>query len=167
MLPRRNLAVVYAVRGRRGVEINRQNALAIADLCSISRRRAADRHVVCRCHRCRPMPRSRPEIEATRQALVSRGRRFVWHDMLADALAERCTRTAAGDLIVLVGAQGMNDAKKLLAAWLGCTLSATHLPPVRNARAKRSAPREAASVARQALRPWAAEGRSPSVEKER
>ena len=56
------------------------------------------------------------EIDATRQALVSRGRRFVWHEALADALTEALARTSPGDLIVLVGAQGMNDAKSLLQA---------------------------------------------------
>ena len=32
------------VRGRRGPDINRRNALALADLCSSARRRSADRH---------------------------------------------------------------------------------------------------------------------------
>jgi UDP-N-acetylmuramoyl-L-alanyl-D-glutamate--2,6-diaminopimelate ligase len=112
-LPRRNLAVVYAVRGRRGVEINRQNALAIADLCSIS---GAEPLIVTSSADATDAPDAvQPaEIEATRQALVSRGRRFVWHEMLADALADVLRRTTAGDLIVLLGAQGMNDAKELL-----------------------------------------------------
>jgi len=112
-LPRRNLAVVYAVRGRRGVEINRQNALAIADLCSIHG--AEPLIVTCSSDVTGPadvvLP---PEIDAARQALVARGRRFVWHETLADALAEAMQRTAAGDLIVLLGAQGMNEAKNLL-----------------------------------------------------
>jgi len=112
-LPRRNLAVVYAVRGRRGVEINRQNALAIADLCSIYG--AEPLIVTSSADATNAADAVQPaEIEATRQALVSRGRRFVWHEMLADALADALHRTAAGDLIVLVGAQGMNDAKTLL-----------------------------------------------------
>ena len=56
------------------------------------------------------------EVDATRQALVSRGRRFVWHDTLDDALREGCARTSAGDLILLVGAQGMNEGKAILNA---------------------------------------------------
>jgi UDP-N-acetylmuramoyl-L-alanyl-D-glutamate--2,6-diaminopimelate ligase len=112
-LPRRNLAVVYAVRGRRGVEINRQNALAIADLCSIH----GTEPLIVTCSSDVTGPADvvlPPEIDATRQALVARGRRFVWHETLADALAEAMQRTAAGDLIVLLGAQGMNEAKRLL-----------------------------------------------------
>ncbi len=35
LLPHRELAVVYAVRGRRGPDINRRNAVALADLCSL------------------------------------------------------------------------------------------------------------------------------------
>lgn len=112
-LPRRNLAVVYAVRGRRGADINRQNALAIADLCSIHG--AEPLIVTSSVDATDAADAVQPgEIEATRQALVSRGRRFVWREMLADALADALHRTSAGDLIVLVGAQGMNDAKKLL-----------------------------------------------------
>ena len=112
-LPRRHLAVVYAVRGRRGVEINRQNALAIADLCSVYG--AEPLIVTSSADAAEPADAVQPaEIDATRQALVSRGRRFVWHEMLADALADVLQRTAAGDLIVLVGAQGMNEAKQRL-----------------------------------------------------
>jgi UDP-N-acetylmuramoyl-L-alanyl-D-glutamate--2,6-diaminopimelate ligase len=112
-LPRRNLAVVYAVRGRRGVEINRQNALALADLSSIH---GVDPLIItCAADVTGPadavLP---PEIDAARQALVARGRRFVWHERLADALTEAMQRTASGDLIVLLGAQGMNEAKRLL-----------------------------------------------------
>ena len=56
------------------------------------------------------------EVDVTRQSLVARGRRFVWHDALADAIAEALARTRRGDLIVLVGAQGMNGGKEMLSA---------------------------------------------------
>jgi len=54
------------------------------------------------------------EVDVTRQALVARGRRFVWHDGLDDALRDAYARTSAGDLILLIGAQGMNDARAIL-----------------------------------------------------
>ena len=114
LLPHAAMAVVYAIRGRRGPEINRQNAVSLADLSFL--------------HGVEPLivtPASDgvgpldmatdDEVDATRQALVSRGRRFVWHDALHDALREACARTKAGDLIVLVGAQGMNEGKAILA----------------------------------------------------
>ena len=58
-------------------------------------------------------------MDVTRQALVARGRRFVWHDGLGDAIRDVSARTKAGDLMCLVGAQGMNDGKTLLGAAAG------------------------------------------------
>jgi UDP-N-acetylmuramoyl-L-alanyl-D-glutamate--2,6-diaminopimelate ligase len=112
-LARQAPAVVYAVRGHRGAEINRQNAIALADLCSLN---GVEPLIVTSASDCTGPSdaASAAEIDATRQALVTRGRRFAWHDMLDDALTEVLDRTRAGDLIVLIGAQGMDDAKKLL-----------------------------------------------------
>jgi len=113
LLPHKRLTAVYAIRGRRGVEINKQNALALADLCSLH---GVEPLIVTSCTDTtgRADTAAPGEIDATRQALVSRGRRFVWHDALSGALRETFERTGAGDLIVLLGAQGMNDAKRLL-----------------------------------------------------
>jgi UDP-N-acetylmuramoyl-L-alanyl-D-glutamate--2,6-diaminopimelate ligase len=113
LLPHKGLTAVYAIRGRRGVEINKLNALALADLCFLH---GVEPLIVTPCaETAGPADTAVPaEIDATRQALVSRGRRFVWHDALSGALREAFERTAAGDLIVLLGAQGMNDAKRLL-----------------------------------------------------
>jgi len=114
VLPHNGLAVVYAVRGHRGVDINRQNALALADLCSVL---GVEPLIVTSSADCvGPADAvSAAEIDGTRQALVARGRRFVWHDALGDALREAFDRTRAGDVIVLVGAKGMNEAKQILA----------------------------------------------------
>jgi UDP-N-acetylmuramoyl-L-alanyl-D-glutamate--2,6-diaminopimelate ligase len=95
------------------VETNRLNALALADLCSIHG--AEPLIVTSSVDATGPADVVLPaEIDATRQALVSRGRRFVWHEALADALSEALQRTSPGDLLLLVGAQGMNEAKALL-----------------------------------------------------
>ena len=118
LLPHRALAVVYAIRGRRGADINRRNATALADLSFLHGveplivTSAADRVSAL------DQPTAE-EVDVTRQALVARGRRFVWHDGLGDAIRDACARTKAGDLIVLVGAQGMNDGKTLLGAATG------------------------------------------------
>ena len=115
LLPHRALAVVYAIRGRRGPDINRRIATALADLSFLHGGEplivtsAADRVSAL------DMPTAE-EVDVTRQALVARGRRFVWHDGLGDAIRDASARTRAGDLIVLVGAQGMNDGKTLLGA---------------------------------------------------
>jgi UDP-N-acetylmuramoyl-L-alanyl-D-glutamate--2,6-diaminopimelate ligase len=118
LLLRDKLAVVYALRGSRGMEINRQNASAIADLCSLY---GADPLIVTSSSDETPASDAAtpPEIDAARQALVSKGRRFVWHDALGDAAREALERTLPGDLLVLVGAQGMNGGKKALRKWEG------------------------------------------------
>jgi UDP-N-acetylmuramoyl-L-alanyl-D-glutamate--2,6-diaminopimelate ligase len=113
MLPHKRMAVVYAIRGRRGVEINRQNAMALADLAFLH---GVEPLIVTSSSDVdMPSDAAQPaEVDATRQALVSRGRRFVWHDTLAAAVREALDRTSIGDLIVLVGAQGMNAGQSML-----------------------------------------------------
>jgi UDP-N-acetylmuramoyl-L-alanyl-D-glutamate--2,6-diaminopimelate ligase len=115
MLPRRAVAAVYAVRGRRGPDINRRNAIALADLCHLH---GVDALIVtAAADRVGPADTATAEeIDVTRQALVARGRRFVWHDRLTDGISDALARTAAGDLLVLVGAQGMNGGKDILKA---------------------------------------------------
>jgi UDP-N-acetylmuramoyl-L-alanyl-D-glutamate--2,6-diaminopimelate ligase len=112
-LPHESLAVVYALRGSRGAEINRANALALADLAFIH---GVDPLIITAASDCAgPSDRARPqEIDAAREALIARGRRFVWHDRLDGALKDACDRTHAGDLIVLIGAQAMDEGKRLL-----------------------------------------------------
>jgi UDP-N-acetylmuramoyl-L-alanyl-D-glutamate--2,6-diaminopimelate ligase len=115
MLPRQAVAAVYAVRGRRGADINRRNAIALADLCHLHG--IEPLIVTAAADRVGPADTATAEeIDVTREALVGRGRRFVWHDRLADAVREALSRTRAGDLLVLVGAQGMNEAKETLKA---------------------------------------------------
>jgi len=115
MLPHRGLVVVYAVRGRRGPDINRRNALALADLCHLH---GVDPLIATAASdRVGPADTATvEEVDVTRQSLVARGRRFVWHDALADAIGEALARTRPGDLIALVGAQGMNGGKEMLSA---------------------------------------------------
>ncbi len=113
MLPHRAMAVVCAIRGRRGPDINRRNAVALADLCSLHG--VETLIVTSSADRVGPSDMATvEEVDVTRQALVARGRRFVWHDALRDALRDARARTKAGDLILLVGAQGMNDAAAIL-----------------------------------------------------
>ena len=106
MLPHRNMVAVYAVRGRRGVDVNRRNAHALADICNLH---GVDPLIVTAASDragANDLPTA-DEADVTRQVLVDRGRRFVWHDTLSGALGEALNRTRRGDLIVLVGAQGM------------------------------------------------------------
>jgi UDP-N-acetylmuramoyl-L-alanyl-D-glutamate--2,6-diaminopimelate ligase len=113
LVPHRAITVVYAIRGRRGADINRRNAGALADQCFLHG--VEPLIVTSASDRVSPLDlATADEVDATRQALVARGRRFVWHDTLGDAIREAVARTTAGDLIVLVGAQGMNDGRTII-----------------------------------------------------
>jgi UDP-N-acetylmuramoyl-L-alanyl-D-glutamate--2,6-diaminopimelate ligase len=115
MLPHRNMVAAYAIRGRRGVDVNRRNAHALADICNLH---GVDPLIVTSASDragANDLPTA-DEADVTRQVLVDRGRRFVWHDTLSGALGEALHRTRRGDLIVLVGAQGMDEAKGILKA---------------------------------------------------
>ena len=113
MLPHDDLVVVYALRGSRGAEINRVNARTLADLLAIH----GVSSLVATASDDGTAEKDRAtaeEIDATRQALAERGARYVWCDSLRAAVREAMDRSGPGDLIVLVGAQGMDGAKALL-----------------------------------------------------
>jgi UDP-N-acetylmuramoyl-L-alanyl-D-glutamate--2,6-diaminopimelate ligase len=113
LLPHSSIAAVYAVRGRRGVDVSRQNALALGDLVPLH---GVDPLIVtASVDAASPADTAtEAEIDATRQALVARGCRFIWHDALEAAMRDAVERTGTGDLLVLVGAQGMNAGREIL-----------------------------------------------------
>ena len=113
MLPHGDLVVIYALRGNRGAEINTLNARALADLVAVHgvSSLVATASADCTDDKDRA---TAAEIDATRQALAARGVGFVWHDTLRAAVNDAMARTKAGDLIVMVGAQGMDQGKALL-----------------------------------------------------
>ena len=112
------VVLVYAIRGKRGADINRRNAQALAELMGVHRIDAvivtgaldsageADRATA-------------EEIDATRQVFRDHGVDIEWHDTLRAAIREAAGHTRAGDLIVLIGAQGMNEGKRMLLEELG------------------------------------------------
>jgi UDP-N-acetylmuramoyl-L-alanyl-D-glutamate--2,6-diaminopimelate ligase len=107
------MVVVYAIRGSRGVDINRRNALALADLAA---EYGVDRLIVTAAGDVAG-PRDRPgedEVDATRQAFASRSHTIEWFDTLEKGAAAALEATDPGDLIVLVGAQAMNQGQALL-----------------------------------------------------
>lgn len=113
LLRRDRLWVVWAVRGSRGTQVNSANAAALADL--------ADEHdaeeLIVTAADDVVEPRDRvtgEEADVVRRTLDERGRRYLFDEMLEDAMRRVAARSRAGDLIVLVGAQGMNEGKGLL-----------------------------------------------------
>ena len=111
-MPRRSLHVVYAIRGMRGVAINERNADALAaevlaakgKLTVTASEDAADaRNIV-----------SPEEREAVLSALRKAGVDFRFDPMLERAV--RDVRQAAGedDLLLLLGAQGMDRGREFL-----------------------------------------------------
>jgi UDP-N-acetylmuramoyl-L-alanyl-D-glutamate--2,6-diaminopimelate ligase len=105
--------VVYAVRGNRGIDINRRNARALADLAAefgttnVIVSAAADT--------TGEHDHATPEeVDAVRAAFAARGQSIDWHDTLAGAARAALGATSPGDLIVLVGAQGMNEGQRVL-----------------------------------------------------
>jgi UDP-N-acetylmuramoyl-L-alanyl-D-glutamate--2,6-diaminopimelate ligase len=113
LLPARSVMVLYALRGNRGGDINRRNAIALADLTFVH----GVSHLIVTASADRTGDADRvsaAEVDAARQAFVERGRRFVWHDSLETAAGEALRRSQPGDLLVLLGAQGMNDGRRML-----------------------------------------------------
>jgi UDP-N-acetylmuramoyl-L-alanyl-D-glutamate--2,6-diaminopimelate ligase len=113
MLPHENMVVVYAIRGSRGIDINAQNARVLCDLVTLH---GAMEFVVTPALDCASGKdrATAAEIDATREALAACGVRFVWHDALRSAIQEAASRTRRGDLLLLIGAQAMDQGRGML-----------------------------------------------------
>jgi UDP-N-acetylmuramoyl-L-alanyl-D-glutamate--2,6-diaminopimelate ligase len=111
--PESRVVVAYAIRGSRGEEINRRNAVALAELAALNR---VDMLIVTAASdTAGPVDRATgTEVDATTDALKARGCAFVWHDALQEAMQLAMRETRAGDLIVLAGAQGMDGGQEML-----------------------------------------------------
>jgi UDP-N-acetylmuramoyl-L-alanyl-D-glutamate--2,6-diaminopimelate ligase len=107
------VVVAYAVRGSRGTDINRRNAAALAGLAGS---RPIHRLIVTAADDTAGTNDrvTIEEADATREALASVRQSVAWHDTLAGAMSDVLESTRTGDLIVLTGAQGMNEGRGLL-----------------------------------------------------
>ena len=106
-------AAVYAIRGSRGVDINRRNALALADLSILH---SIDPLIVTASDDVAgPHDRvSEDEREAALDAIACRGQQYVFEPELDPALRMAMEATAPGDLVLLLGAQGMDRGRDLI-----------------------------------------------------
>jgi UDP-N-acetylmuramoyl-L-alanyl-D-glutamate--2,6-diaminopimelate ligase len=113
----RHVRVVFAVRGRRGERINDQNAQSVAIWAE---RLAVDRLVVTRsADTADDLNRvERSEYEAFLAPLRERGIPFREIDQVEDAVHAVLEEAEEGDLVALLGAQGMDTGQDIARAWL-------------------------------------------------
>jgi UDP-N-acetylmuramoyl-L-alanyl-D-glutamate--2,6-diaminopimelate ligase len=112
LIPHERLIAAYVIRGSRGGAINTRNAHRLAELSAIY---DATMIVSAAADVTGPQDRATPEeIDAARAAFGSHGCPVRWHDDLADAMSDTAAIASAGDLVLLIGAQGMNEGARLL-----------------------------------------------------
>ena len=118
LMPASRIIVAYALRGSRGPDINRRNALSLADhALSLG---AAKIIVTEAADTADALNQVTPhEREAARSAFRERGVEPVWHETMHGAMRDVAAETSSGDLIVLVGAQGMDAGRAELEKALG------------------------------------------------
>jgi UDP-N-acetylmuramoyl-L-alanyl-D-glutamate--2,6-diaminopimelate ligase len=122
-LPHGRLWVGYAIRGNRGADINRRNALALARLASLYG--AAGVVMTASNDAAGPQDRATAEeIDASRAVVRERGGRASWHDDLDEAMKELAARSRPGDLVLLVGAQSMDCGRDYLIKY--CSANTAH-----------------------------------------
>jgi UDP-N-acetylmuramoyl-L-alanyl-D-glutamate--2,6-diaminopimelate ligase len=112
-IPHEQLRVAYVIRGQRGEEINARDAEALAIwarrvpigrlVISSATDTADDRNTV-----------TSAEREAFLGVLRREGPAFVHHDRLEDAIHDVLEDVADNDLVLLLGAQGMDDGAALV-----------------------------------------------------
>ncbi len=116
LLEPRRLHVVFAIRGQRGPEINRGDADAITIWAE--RVRLASLIVTRSAETADERNRVEPE---ERDAFVERLREgdlpFEEHDRLEDAITLALERAGEDDLILLLGAQGMDAGAEVVRGW--------------------------------------------------
>ena len=118
LIPAGRVIVAYALRGSRGADINRRNALSLAEHALTL---GAYRTIVTEASdTAGALDRVQPdEADAARQAFRERGVEPAWHETMQKAMEDAAAHSRAGDLIVLVGAQGMNAGRAALAQAIG------------------------------------------------
>ncbi|HEX6588511.1 MAG TPA: Mur ligase family protein [Longimicrobiales bacterium] len=118
VVPHDRMYVVYAIRGRRGTEVNRRDAEAVAIW---TRRSPVERIAVTAASDAtddanRVTPEER---DAFIEGLADAGAPYTYHERLEDAIEEILPLGHPSDLVLLLGAQGMNRGAELALRRLG------------------------------------------------
>lgn len=118
VVPHERMYIVYAIRGNRGADINRRDAEAV-DIWS--RRIRVERIAVTAAEDVTDAAnRVQPdERRAFMEGLHESSERASYHPRLEDALAEILPLARSADLVLLLGAQGMNRGSELARRALG------------------------------------------------
>ena len=118
LTPADRVIVAYALRGSRGAEVNLRNAVALADHAQTI---GAARLVITEAaDTARALDAVQPaEAAAAREAFRGRGIDPAWHETMKAAMEDVARFSRPGDLIVLIGAQGMDAGRDALCSALG------------------------------------------------
>ena len=110
LIPASRVIVAYALRGSRGAEINSRNAVSLADHAQTL---GAARVVVTEAaDTARSLDAVQPdEADAAREAFRGRGIDPAWHETMRGAMEDVARFSRPGDLVVLIGAQGMDAGR--------------------------------------------------------
>ena len=110
LIPAERVIVAYALRGSRGADINRRNAVSLAEHAQTI---GAARVVVTEAaDTARALDAVRPdEASAAREAFRGRGIDPAWHETMKGAMEDVARHSRPGDLVVLIGAQGMDQGR--------------------------------------------------------
>jgi UDP-N-acetylmuramoyl-L-alanyl-D-glutamate--2,6-diaminopimelate ligase len=109
----RSLQIVYAIRGSRGVIVNRENAEALARWAP----RLGVAEVIATCSRSHTDEKdfvTPEEVAVYREVMAAAGVQTVVHEELPAALADGLARLQAGDVMLMAGCQGMDHGARLV-----------------------------------------------------
>jgi UDP-N-acetylmuramyl tripeptide synthase len=118
-IPHDHLRIAFGVRGSRGAEINRRLAATLARAIGAAERPV--RLVVTAAEEAAgPRDRVRPdERDAVLAVLRAEGLEFSYEPRLSETVRKALEGCSAGDLVLLLGAQGMDRAAEMAREMLG------------------------------------------------